>query len=402
MFLNIELNSTETLLVGVFVLLVGRALQHKIKMLEKFFIPPPVIGGFLFSILVTISYYAQWFELTIDTRIAKVFMFMFFSTVGFSATFKFLKKGGKSVFLFLICAVLLVCLQNFVGIVVAWIMGKSAAFGLSTASIPLTGGHGTAAAFGPILQEKFHVPNATTITVAAATAGLFVGSLIGGPLGRQLMNKHNLKPAEEDIKNIEDGKVVHMEDKHLQITEHGLFNTVVLIAIAIGFGIIVSRAINDAGLILPGYIGTMLIAAALRNISDATKWYKTYENELEVVGNISLSLFLVLTLMNMELWVLADLALPIIVLLLAQISLMFFYAKYVTFNVMGRDYDAAVMACGHCGFGLGATPNGVANMEAFTALNYPAPQAFFVLPIVGALFIDFANSGVISAILNLL
>ena len=400
--MKLELSITGTLLLAVIVLLVGRYLQHKIKILEKFFIPPPVIGGFIFSILMTIAYYADWMSIKFNPKLGSMFMLVFFATVGFSATIKFLKKGGKIVFLFLVCAVGLVLLQNVVGVVIALIMGQSAAFGLSTASIPMTGGHGTAAAFGPILQTRFGVENASTISIAAATVGLFVGSLIGGPIGKRLMKKYRLKPVVAAESSSNDDDFVLSEDRELKITEHGIFNSVVVVAIAVGIGAIVSNYFNALELIMPEYIGAMLVAAAIRNISDFTGFFKVYDNELNVIGNISLSLFLVMALMQMELWVLANLAFPIIVLLTAQVVLMAFYAYFVTFRMLGKTYDAAVMACGHCGFGLGATPNGIANMEAFTALNYPSPQAFFVLPLVGALFIDLINSSIISVFLNIM
>ena len=400
----IDLSTTSTMLVAVIVLLIGRELQSRIKILKKFFIPPPVIGGIIFSIFVTISHCTNFLVITFDTHLSTVFMFIFFSTIGFSATFSFLKKESTIVLLFLACAIGLVILQNLLGVSVALLMGKTSAFGMATASIPMTGGHGTAAAFGPILGNHFGIENAGTISIAAATAGLFMGSLIGGPLGRKLMLKYNLKPEYEFEKVLldENNKKILMEEKEFKITEHGIFNSVFAITFAIGIGAFVSYAINSIGLIMPGYIGAMFIGAVIRNLSDSTKLVKIYSNELEVIGNISLSLFLVMALMNMQLWVLIDLAFPIIVLIAVQVILMYFYAYFVTFRVLGKNYDAAVMACGHCGFGLGATPNGVANMEAFTALNYPSPQAFFVLPLVGALFIDFVNSGVIAIFLNIL
>jgi len=400
MVLSLELDVTGSLLIAVIVLLVGRFVQHRVKVLEKYFIPAPVIGGFIFSILVTVGHYTQWLEISFNPRLANMFMLIFFATVGFSATLKFLKKGGKIVLLFLLCAVILLFLQNFLGVTVAFLMGKSAAFGMATASIPMSGGHGTAAAFGPILESKFNVNNATTIAIAAATVGLFMGSIIGGPVGNLLMKKYKLKAKVAVDDKAESNEFILAKDKEIKITEEGIFQACVIIAIAIGCGAVISNLINKMEIILPGYIGAMFVAAVIRNFADFTNWIKVKENELEIIGNISLSLFLVMALMQMKLWVLADLAIPIIVLLIVQILLMFFYAYFVTFRILGKNYDAAVMACGHCGFGLGATPNAVANMEAFTAQNFPSPQAFFVLPLVGALFIDFINSGMISMFLN--
>ncbi len=388
-----------TILMAVVILLVGRFLQSRISILSKFFIPAPVIGGFLFSVIFSGLHYFQVIDFVFDAFLQKMLMIAFFATVGFSASFKFLKIGGKTVCLFLVCAATLVILQNVLGVSLAWMLGQSGAFGMATASIPMTGGHGTAAAFGPLLENKFNLANGSSITIAAATFGLIAGSLLGGPIGRRLMAKHDLKPNEKLL------KAAHVEidlneDKVLKISEHGMFNAITNIAFAIGVGSVISYWFDYYSWIMPEYIGAMFAAAFIRNLSDYSGWFMIKDNEVTVIGNMTLSLFLAMALMNMNLISLANLALPMLIILCGQVLMMGLFAYFITFRVMGKDYDAAVMAVGHCGFGLGATPNAMANMEAFTAKNYPSPQAFFVLPIVGSLFIDFINSGVITTFLN--
>ncbi len=399
--IDFDMGATGTLLMAVVILIVGRWVQTRVSVLEKFFIPAPVIGGFIFSVIFSLLAYFQVIHLEFDAFLQKMLMIAFFATVGFSASFKFLRKGGKVVMLFLLCASILVILQNVLGVSLAWMLGESPAFGMATSSIPMTGGHGTAAAFGPLLEGKFFLESGSSITIAAATFGLIAGSLLGGPIGRRLMKKYNLKPNEKELKEAHVASDLN-EDKQLKITEHGMFNAVTVIAFAVGGGSVISYYLNSYALVMPEYIGAMFAAAFIRNLSDYSGWFKINDNEVTVLGNITLFLFLAMALMKMNLISLVDLALPILVILFAQVLMMGLYAYFITFRVMGKTYDAAVMAVGHCGFGLGATPNAMANMEAFTAKNFPSPQAFFVLPIVGSLFIDFINSGVITAFLNFL
>ena len=392
-----QMDNISTLLIAVLVLMVGKYVRTKVGVLRKFFITVPVIGGVIFAILTLIGHYSQTFEFSFDGTLKSLFMIAFFTTIGFMASLKMLAKGGVQVVIFLVVATALVILQNIVGVSLAKVFGLNPLFGLAAGSVPLTGGHGTSGAFGPLLEQA-GAAGATAVAIASATYGLVAGCLIGGPIGKRLMTKHNLKPSEEMLK--EEHADVTNEDQKVEVTEHSFFSAVTVIVISMGLGSVLVGWLKQAGITLPIYIGPMLVAAVIRNVSDSMK-KELQHKEITIIGNTSLSLFLAMALMSMRLWDLAALAVPLITILLVQTVLMAAFAYFVTFNVMGRDYDAAVMACGHCGFGMGATPNAIANMESFTSANYPSFKAFFVIPLVGALFIDFTNASIITFFMNM-
>ena len=385
-----QLNMAETVGFAIILLLLGRWIKRRVNFFEKFFIPAPVIGGTLFSIILLIGHQTETFTFSFNDDIKNLLMIAFFTTVGFSASLKILKKGGVGVALFLLAAVILVVMQDIVGPVLAKALGINPLLGLAAGSIPLTGGHGTSGAFGPEL-EKLGATGATVVAVASATYGLIAGCLIGGPIARRLMIKNNLKPTES-----KEGVDNSLLGSTTEVTEESLFSAVVYVGIAMGIGALINNMLAKAGIKFPVYLMGMVVAAIIRNILDFNQKQLPF-SEIGIVGNISLSLFLSMALMSMKLWQLIDLAVPLIIILLVQTVLMAFFAYFITFNIMGRDYDAAVMSTGHCGFGLGATPNAMANMETFTRSNGPSVKAFFIIPIVGSLFIDFINAGVIQA-----
>ena len=385
-----QLNMAETVGFAIILLLLGRWIKKKVNFFEKFFIPAPVIGGTLFSIILLIGHQTETFTFTFNDDIKNLLMIAFFTTVGFSASLKILKKGGIGVALFLLAAVILVILQDIIGPVLAKALGINPLLGLAAGSIPLTGGHGTSGAFGPYLED-LGATGATVVAVASATYGLIAGCLIGGPIARRLMIKNNLKPTEN-----KEGVDNSLLGSATEVTEESLFSAVVYVGIAMGIGALINNMLAKAGIKFPVYLMGMVVAAIIRNILDFNQKQLPF-SEIGIVGNISLSLFLSMALMSMKLWQLIDLAVPLIIILLVQTVLMAFFAYFITFNIMGRDYDAAVMSTGHCGFGLGATPNAMANMETFTRSNGPSVKAFFIIPIVGSLFIDFINAGVIQA-----
>ena len=385
-----QLNMAETVGFAIILLLLGRWIKKKVNFFEKFFIPAPVIGGTLFSIILLIGHQTETFTFTFNDDIKNLLMIAFFTTVGFSASLKILKKGGIGVALFLLAAVILVILQDIIGPVLAKALGINPLLGLAAGSIPLTGGHGTSGAFGPYLED-LGATGATVVAVASATYGLIAGCLIGGPIARRLMIKNNLKPTEN-----KEGVDNSLLGSATEVTEESLFSAVVYVGIAMGIGALINNMLAKAGIKFPVYLMGMVVAAIIRNILDFNQKQLPF-TEIGIVGNISLSLFLSMALMSMKLWQLIDLAIPLIIILLVQTTLMAFFAYFITFNIMGRDYDAAVMSTGHCGFGLGATPNAMANMETFTRANGPSVKAFFIIPIVGSLFIDFINAGVIQA-----
>ena len=394
--LELNFNMAETLAISILVLLLGREIKKRVNFLERFFIPAPVVGGVIFSILLLIGHNTGAFSFSFDNVLKDFLMTIFFTTIGFTASGKLLKKGGVGVVVFLITATVLVVIQDIVGVSMAKMFGEHPLLGLAVGSVPLTGGHGTSGAFGPVLEE-FGVTGGLSVSIAAATYGLIAGCLIGGPVAKRLRERYNLRPSLED----REGTVeVLEENEENPVSEETLFSAVVVIALSMGIGYCIAPFLKKYGIVIPAYIGPMFIAAIIRNVADMQK-KNLPMNEIAITGNIALSLFLAMALMTLKLWELADLAIPIITILLVQTVIMALYAYFITFKFNGKDYDAAVMATGHCGFGLGATPNAMANMEVFTKENGPAPRAFFVLPVVGALFIDFTNATVITFFVNM-
>lgn len=394
--LELNFNMAETLAISILVLLLGREIKKRVNFLERFFIPAPVVGGVIFSILLLIGHNTGAFSFSFDNVLKDFLMTIFFTTIGFTASGKLLKKGGVGVIVFLITATVLVIIQDIVGVSMAKMFGEHPLLGLAVGSVPLTGGHGTSGAFGPVLEE-FGVTGGLSVSIAAATYGLIAGCLIGGPVAKRLRDKYNLKPSLED----REGTVEALEENDEKpVSEETLFSAVVVIALSMGIGYCIAPFLKKYGIVIPAYIGPMFIAAIIRNIADMQK-KNLPMNEIAITGNIALSLFLAMALMTLKLWELADLAIPIISILLVQTAIMALFVYFITFRFNGKDYDAAVMATGHCGFGLGATPNAMANMEVFTKENGPAPRAFFVLPVVGALFIDFTNATVITFFINM-
>lgn len=398
----LQMDMVQSMALGVIVLLIGSYLVRKIDFLERFCIPAPVVGGILFAILALILHQTGTMDIEMDITLRVVAMTAFFTTVGFSASFRLLKKGGIKVFIFLGLAVALVVLQNVLGIGLATLFDLNPLVGLATGSVPMTGGHGTAAAWGPEL-EKAGAIGAEAIAVAAATFGLIAGSMMGGPIGKRLIEKNNLLDKRKVSKKGEVVEMDEIDDTERKLVPNNFAVASYQILIAMGIGTVISTFIVDTtGLTFPPYIGAMLAAAIIRNISDMTDTFEVPMFEVDVIGSIALSLFLAMALMALRLWDLAELAVPFIVMLVAQSLLMALFAYFITFNVMGRDYDAAVLAGGHCGFGLGATPNGIANMTSITGRYGPSPVAFFILPLIGSLFIDFFNTGVITFFMNMI
>ena len=393
---QISLDMYQTLGMAVAGLFLGAFLKKRIKFLETFCIPSPVVGGLIFAIVSCILYATGILEISFDETLKNVCMVIFFTSVGFQANLKVLKSGGLSLVVFLVCVIVLIISQNLVSVGLAKLVGVSPLIGLSTGSIPMVGGHGTAGAFGPVLED-LGISGASTLCTAAATFGLVAGSLMGGPIGRRLILKHDLlKTAvmEDDATLVED------EKKHKRSVSMYAPATY-QIAIAMGLGTIVSWALSKTGMTFPIYIGAMIVAAAMRNISEHTNFFTVNMGEINDIGGICLSLFLGIAMITLKLWQLASLALPLLILLAGQVALMFVFTYFVLFNVMGRNYDAAVLAAGTCGFGMGATPNAMANMQALTEKYVPSVKAYLLVPIIGSMFADFLNSLTITFFINL-
>ena len=391
----IELDMYQATAVAAIVLLLGRILVDKIAILRKYCIPAPVVGGFIYAILHLVVRSAGIFEISADMTLKNVFMVAFFCSVGYTASFKMLKKGGIQTIVFLLLAVVMVILQNCLGAGLASAFGLDPRLGLATGSIPMVGGHGTAGSFGPMLEE-LGVANANVVAIASATFGLVAGCAIGGPIAYNKIHKFNLKSAALDT-TIEE---MVEKDETGAIASKQLLDAFLYLIIAIGAGTVVSIFLGKL-MTFPFYIGAMLVGAVIRNVMDAMQKEIPME-EIGTLGGSCLSIFLGLAMIDMKLWQLAELALPLVVMLAAQTILMFVYAYFVVFNVLGRTYDAAVMTTGFCGFGMGATPNAMANMQAVTGQYGPAPTAFMVVPLVGSLFIDFCNASILTAFINFL
>ncbi len=392
----VHFSTIQTMALAVIVFYLGKFLNNKFKFLKNNCIPDSVTGGTLFSFFILLGHETGSFSFIFEDSIKDIFMIAFFTTVGFSASIKLLKKAGLPVLMFLIAAILLAILQNIVGVGMAKILGVSPMIGLATGSLATTGGPGTAGAFGPIM-ESFGTPGATMVAMATATYALIAGSIIAGPICKRLIEKKNLIQKRVTLEEFQS-----FDDKSVTLELKNVVPTGFQIIIAMGIGSLISNFLNSLGLILPPYIGTMFAASIMRNLADETKLFSIDLEVVSVIGNFTLTMFLSMILMNFKLWELKELALPLIIMLIGQTILMGVFAYFITFTLTGKDYDAAIMTGGHCGCGFGTTPKALANMEALTEKYLPSPKAFFVIPIVGALFIDFFNAAIITFFINLL
>ena len=366
-----------------------------------------MVGGLIFAIVHLVLYSCGVVQLSFDDNVKSFFMTLFFTSVGYTACFRLLKKGGKKVFTFLIIAIVMVCLQDVLGSVLAAVFHWDMRLGLCTGSIPMVGGHGTAGSYGPLMENKLGIEGANVLAIAAATFGLVSGSLMGGPTARSIINRYGLTSTESEAEIMEiDDENAEEKAKAERVDTDAFTNAAILLIVASGVGTVLTALLNNIHfgqfkLTFPTYIGAMLVAAVIRNFCDA-KHFVLPAKAIDLWGNVSLSIFLAIALMTLKLWQLASLAGPMIVMLAAQVVLMFVFARFVVFNIMGRDYEAAVMTSAFCGFGMGATPNAMANMQVLTKRYGPAPQAYFIVPLVGSLFIDFFNGIIITGFMNIL
>lgn len=397
--MTINFDIYETMALVSLVFYAGKYLRTKLPLLSKYCIPPSVVGGFVFALFMLLLNQTGIATINLDTTLQNIFMTAFFTSIGFTASIKVLKQGGIKVVTFLTLAVLLVILQNVTGVTLASLFNLSPLLGLCTASIPMIGGHGTAGSFGPILEDM-GVIGATTVSVASATFGLIMGSIIGGLVARNLILRHKLHTVHDENAPTPPEEVGdYNEENHNILSFKRLMTGACFLFIAMGLGSIVSKLIQASGLTFPSYIGAMLVAAVIRNLYDFRK-QSIVEKEIETLGGLSLSFFLTMALMGLKLWQLFDLALPLVMMLVAQVILVGLFAYIVTYRVMGKNYEAAVFASAICGFGMGATPNAIANMDELTNRYGFVPTPYFVVPIVGCLFIDFVNSAIITIFIN--
>ena len=408
--MNFTFNAYYTLIAAVIVLFIGKFLVNKIPFLRKYNIPEPVVGGLVAAFISTLAYNFWGYSITTSSELQTSFMLIFFTSIGLGANFYKLKEGGRSLFIFLFVVAFFIIIQNIVGISMATLLGIDPLIGLIAGSITLTGGHGTAGAWGEILQTKYAIEGATTIGMASATFGLVMGGLIGGPLAKFLINKHNLSSSDNE-KNLalnDDKKVAAIEEfvpfgypKNVRlITSNSAITTLGLFAACLAFADFMTAFSKGTSFELPTFVWALGSGVILRNILENVLKIRIFDRAIDVFGNASLSLYLAMALLSLKLWQLSSLAGPLVIILIAQVLTMIVYAYFVTFRVMGKDYDAAILTAGHCGFGLGATPTAVANMQAITNVHGHSYKAFLIVPLCGAFFVDLINASVIQLILK--
>jgi ESS family glutamate:Na+ symporter len=405
-----KLDMVQTLALAAVILFIGYGVRRRVGVLSRYNIPAPVVGGFLFAAIALALRLQGIVAFEFDTTLQAPLMIAFFTTIGLGASLALLKVGGPQVLLFWVLASVLAIVQDGVGVLLAKGLGVHPFLGLIAGSITMTGGHGTGAAFGKLMEEQFAFSGAVTLAMAAATFGLVSGGIIGGPIATTLIKRRRLTTPQGGSQAVAAQAAAGVEalglDSEIDTeaageapTAYTLLKTITVILVAMWAGSLLSRWLGQY-VTLPAYIWAMIIAAIIRNGDEVAHRIRLDQRIVDDLGTIALSLFLAMALMSLKLWELLDLAIPMLIILMVQVAMMGAFAYFVTFRLMGRDYDAAVMAGGHCGFGLGATPNAVANMEALVERFGAAPRAFLVVPMVGAFFIDFTNALIITAYIN--
>lgn len=408
----LELDMLQTAGLGALALVLGMCLTRRVKWLQRFCIPSPVLGGIVFSV-VSLMLYKLWnVELVFDGTLKDVFMLVFFTSVGFQSNLKVLRRGGSTLLLMLGVLAFIIVVQNVLPLGIAWIMGVNPLVGMAAGSISMAGGHGTAGGFSAVL-EGMGLSGAGTIAMAAATFGLIMGSVTGGPLAERLIRTkltaehlepkdYEVDPAMAGLESDEAspaGRAKHISSNEQEFQQYAKATYALLIVVAAGS--LMSWLLQQTGVTFPTYFGALIVAAIVRNVAEACKLTPKMElDKIVSVGNICLSVFLGMAMVSLKLWELESLALPLVVMLVAQVVAMALIAYFVAFNILGRDYDAAVLVAGICGFGLGATPNAMANMSAVCYKYHYSVKPFLIVPIIGAMFVDLINTGFITMFLN--
>ncbi len=397
--MEINVGVIETLAAALIILFSGYYCNSKVSFLRNNNIPEPVVGGIVFSILAAIGH--SYFNLNInfDMSFKSPLMTMFFTTVGLGATYTLLLKGGPKVVLFLGIATVFLFFQNIVGVGLAIGSGMDPLMGLIGGSVTLSGGHGNGATYADLFIAQYQMPgNVFELAMAAATLGLVLGGLVGGPVSKRLITRYNLKP---DVYHEElDDTVTFNPDDHDLVTPKKMMETLFVILGCMIAGQLVYQQLKAADIVLPDFLMPLLFGVIASNLCELSKRYTVSRACIDLWGTMALSIFLALALMSLKVWELANLAGPMVVIIFIQAAMMMLFAYFITFRVMGKNYHAAIIAGGHCGFGLGATPTAVANMESLVARFGPSPQAFLVVPLVGAFFIDITNALVIQLFLS--
>jgi ESS family glutamate:Na+ symporter len=389
-----ELQGVQVLVLSILVWFLGTWLTAKLGFLKKYSIPPAVTGGLICSVTIALIYAVGGVEISFDMHLRDICLLVFFSTIGLSAKLSLLKAGGKALIILLIAAAVFLILQDLTGVLLVKALGGHPAYGLFGGSISFAGGHGTAIAWGGVAEDA-GLKNAAELGIACATLGLIAGGVIGGPISEYLIKKHKLSP-----ENTAEDTAGKSDEGQRAPAVPAILISLMLLGLCIGAGDTVNRLLFAKGVMLPGFLTAMMVGILITNLADVLKW-KVPAAEIDRFGEIGLQLFLAMSLMSMQLWSLANAMGPILLILLAQVTVITFFAVFVIFRLMGKNYDAAVIVGGFSGLGLGATPVGIANMKAITEKYGASAKAFLVIPLVGAFFIDLVNALVIKAFVNL-
>lgn len=383
-----------TLCLAVTLFLIGTFLVNRVSFLNRFCIPAPVVGGLLFAIIATLLKSFDIIEISLDTSLQSIFMITFFTTVGLGASFKLIKLGGKLLIIYWLACGFLALMQNVIGVSLAKLLDIHPLIGVMIGAVSMEGGHGSAAAYGQTI-EGLGIPSAVSIGMAAATCGLIAGALVGGPVVQYLIRKYNLKPSADETET-------YVEKAEHPVTEKSFMLQVFLITFSMAVGTYIGDWFSTlTGFVLPAYVGAMFVAVIVRNIIDRVNPDMINMKEINLIGDISLGIFLSMALMSIKLWEVADLALPLFIIVFAQVLFIVLFAIFVLFRVLGKNFDAAIMVSGFLGHGLGATPNAMANMSAVVSKYGPSRTAFLIVPIVGAFLIDVFGMPIIITTINL-
>ena len=405
--MNYELDAFLTIVIAVLVLFIGYFVVNKISILKKYNIPEPVAGGLVAAVITFILFKSFNITVNFDANIQQIFMLMFFTSVGLSASLGKLKEGGKALILFLGCVIVFVLLQNAVGISLAKALGLDPLIGLITGSVTLTGGHGTAGAWGTVFEQDHGIQGAVVLGMASATFGLVIGGMMGGPVAKFLIRRFQLAEElapttgrNEAPPSAETAPFEYPEKTRL-ITADDAVKTMGMFALCIYFANVMTDFSQGKWFELPTFVWALGAGVIVRNMLEHVFKVNIFDRAIDVFGNASLSLYLSMALLSLQLWLLADLAGPLITILLVQTLVLILFTAFVTFKIMGSNYDAAVLAAGHCGFGMGATPTAIANIQAVTNTYGPSHKAFLIIPLCGAFFIDIVNAVVIQTIIGI-
>ena len=409
--MHVNFSAYYTLILAVLVLLLGKFLVHRIRFLRDFNIPEPVAGGLVVAAVLYILHASMGWSFGFETSLQTAFMLVFFSSIGLSANFAKLRQGGMGLVVFLLVIAAFILVQNAVGVGLASVLGLDPLVGLVAGSITLIGGHGTAGAWGSVLEQQHGLTGATTLGMACATFGLIIGGIMGGPLAKRLITRHRLAKARSEADQLsadhpvvtEHSDVVNLESPGKTprlITADATIETLALFAACLAFGEFMTSLTKGTAVQLPTFVWCLGGGVIIRNVLDYIFGFKVFDRAIDVFGNAALSIYLAIALLSLKLWELTDLAGPLMVILAVQTVVMALYAGFVTFRIMGKNYDASVLAAGHCGFGMGATPTAVANMQAITNQYGPSHKAFLIVPLVGAFFIDIINAFLIQAFIT--